>query len=166
MNIQELFKLGMKRDIPRILAPEKGDYILDLGAGNNPVPGAIALDYPAWNATRDKIPAKDGKVDHIYAFHFLEHLAGEQAIALLREVERVLRPGGVFTCLMPHYSACLAYRDLDHKSFWSLETWRTLMFNQYYDKHRESRWNFTIHTNFIMGVEEPNLAMFTQLVRN
>lgn len=40
------------------------------------------------------LPFADGMVDRVYSEHFIEHVPPAQAIAWLREVRRVLRPGG------------------------------------------------------------------------
>jgi SAM-dependent methyltransferase len=164
MTIQELFKLGMKRDLPELLVPE-GDSMLNLGTGNSPIDGVRSLDYPDWDAEFDPIPEATGCVDAIFAFHFLEHLRGDDVVRILRECERVLRPGGVLTVVVPHRLGAMAYQDLDHKTFWTEETWQILMGNPHYDKHRERPWRLRVHANFMMGIVERNLALFTQLVR-
>ena len=164
MTIQELFELGMKRELPGLLHPEGPDQ-LNLGAGHAIIEGARNLDYPDWDAEFDPIPEATGAVDAIYAFHFLEHLRGDDVVRILRECERVLRPGGILTVVVPHRLSSMAFHDLDHKSFWTEDTWKTLLGTPYYDKNRERPWRLRVHANFIMGVAERNLALFTQLVR-
>lgn len=161
MNFETLFKLGMKRDPGTIQDPTINARWLELGAGNNPVPGAMSLDLPHWNAGVDPIPYKDESVSAIFAFHFFEHLTGENAIKVLRECERVLAPDGLLTTVIPHRLGMIAYQDLDHKSFWCEETWQKLFGNPYYDKH--GGWRFKINFNLIAGIVERNLCLFTQL---
>lgn len=163
MTINEFFRLGMKRDIPYLITP--GVSMLNLGAGNSFIPGAINIDYPEWDASIFSIPASDEFYDTIYALHFLEHFTGERVIELLREIERVLRPGGTANIITPHRLGMIAYQDLDHKCFFTEETWRTLFDNKYYDKNREKPWKLKVHTCFIMGLVERNLALMTQLVK-
>ena len=91
MTLQELFKIGMKREIPDLIPVSTP--MINLGAGTQTIPYAINLDYPEWDAERDAIPCGDLSIETVYAFHFLEHLPGESVISILREVERVLKPG-------------------------------------------------------------------------
>ncbi len=60
---------------------------------------------------RKKLKYEDAKVDHILCSHFLEHLYHYEVIKLLREVYRILRPGGTlhiilsdFECLVNQYT--------------------------------------------------------------
>jgi len=161
--MRHLFSLGMKYFPEEIITPL--GVVVNLGSGNNPIPGTISLDYPAWNAEVDNLPFGDGELDGIYAFHFLEHLSGNNAIRMLVEAQRTLKVGGVLTVCVPHRLGSMAYHDLDHKSFWSEDTWKNLFKNPYYDKHREQPWKFRIRFNMIMGLNERNLALFTQLER-
>jgi len=92
MNIQQLFKLGMKRDLPELL--EFSGTAFDIGAtGKIVAPGAIPLGLPDWSFPFQYIPAKNSTVATIHCYHFLEHLSGTDAIAFLRECERVMIPG-------------------------------------------------------------------------
>ncbi len=52
------------------------------------------------DATR-RIPVGDGAVDVLYSSHMLEHLDRRDAENFLREVFRVLRPGGIFRVVVP-----------------------------------------------------------------
>jgi predicted SAM-dependent methyltransferase len=177
MTIQELFNIGMKRQLPNLATPPTYHGmrrpIIELGAGNNPIPDQYNLggdskydyDLPDWDGTKDKIPHSDNSIAGIYAFHFFEHFTGEQVIRLLRECERVLIPGGVLTTVVPHRLGSMAYQDLDHKSFYMEETWRTLFDNSDYDKNREQPWRFKIYFNVIIGIVERNLALMTQLIK-
>ena len=48
----------------------------------------------------------DGVADVVFASNFLEHLTREDILATLREVRRVLRPGGRFLILQPNIRNC------------------------------------------------------------
>jgi SAM-dependent methyltransferase len=163
MTIQELFKMGMKRDLSEIREPGPGE-VLDLGAGNEGIDWATPLDLPGWDAELCDIPRKDESVAAIYAFHFFEHFTGRRAIKLLRECERVLVPGGVLTIVVPHRLGSMAFHDLDHKSFWCEDTLKTLLGNPYYDKHGE--WKMSVTFSMIAGVVERNLCLMAQLVKD
>lgn len=54
----------------------------------------------------EKIPAKRGSFDVVVSFETIEHI--EDQTGFLREVRRVLRPGGVFVCSTPDKSVYLA----------------------------------------------------------
>lgn len=167
-SFQQFFELGMKRRVKPLLAPlwnggSDDTIVLDLGAGNTPAPGAVPMDLPHWNADEDRLPFDNEQVDFIHAYHFLEHV--KDPIRMLREIERVLKPGGILQCVVPYYSAQIAVQDLDHKSFWSEDTWKTLFANPYYEKNREVKWRLRVHFCMIAGIVERNLALFTQLVK-
>jgi ubiquinone/menaquinone biosynthesis C-methylase UbiE len=95
-----------------------GNYVLELGCGSNPAPGAqigIDRDFAAIRAamaaressTADqagpaclvadalRLPLADGSVREVLARGMLHHVLDLRAI--LREVRRVLAPGGTFT---------------------------------------------------------------------
>lgn len=162
MDIQYFFALGMDRVIPHLLEQQPSTLCLNLGAGNKIVPGAIDLDYPDWDADKDPIPFEDGCISTIHAYHFLKHVA--DPVKVLQECQRVLRPGGVLNIVVPYYSSQMAAHDLDHKHAFCEDTWKILFSNPYYDKNKID-WQFRIHANFIMGIAERNLALFTQLVK-
>ena len=161
--MRKLFELGMKFLPNEIIVPT--GTVLNLGCGNSHIPGTIGLDLPSWDAEQDPIPYENESVDGIYAFHFLEHLSGKDTINILAECQRVLKVGGVMTVCVPHRLGAMAFQDLDHKSFWTEESWKTLFTNGYYDKNREKPWKFDIRFNMIMGRNERNLALFTQLAK-
>lgn len=163
MDINELFLLGMKRRIEPLIAPDSKQ--INLGCGNSQLKDCINLDYPEWDATCMTIPHTDAYADTIWAFHFFEHLSGSDVLKCLRECERVLKVGGTLNVVVPYFNSALAAQDLDHKSFWCEESWRTLFDNPYYNKGREQRWRFRIGTNIIIGIVERNMCLMTQLIR-
>lgn len=183
MDIQTLFQLGMKRTVAPLLDFPEGP-VLNLGCGNSPIPGAINLDYPQWDAEHGIIevpneykwqwvhgrpPPGGGNVmvvcpnksiAGIHAYHLLEHLSDPRRI--IREMQRVLIPGGVANIVVPHYSSAIAYEDLDHKKQFALDTWKTLFNNSYYDKEHKG-WQLRIHFNMLMAITERNTVIVTQL---
>lgn len=163
-DFRRFFLLGMKRDIGELPNLMSG-ITLELGPGRTPV-GDYLLDFPKWNGETDPIPYPDGTFAAVYAFHFLEHLPGAAVLRVLREVERVLRPGGLFYVVVPHRLGAMAFQDIDHKCFWTEESWKTIFSNQYYDKIGGDRpWKLDTEFNLIAGVVERNLALFTVLRR-
>lgn len=164
MNLHELFKLGMDRDIAypyNIGSPHEHDrYILNLGAGTKQIPNAISMDLPDWDADCMPIPFEDETVIGIHAYHFLEHV--DDPIAILKECERVLHVGGVMNIVVPYYRSQLAFQEITHKHYFTEDTWRSIFDNPMYPK---GEWQFMVRTNVIMGVVERNLALVTQLVK-
>lgn len=166
MTLQELFKQGMKRDIPELLwiDPDYNPAIksLELGPGNSPVGTKHVLEYPEWDAENGTIPFGDATMDIIYAYNFFEHI--NNPVDILRECDRVLRTGGIINICVPHSSGLNAFEDLDHKKFFNEETWRVLLENDWYDKDHRG-WKLKIHLNIIMAVKHRNLTNFVQLVK-
>lgn len=185
MDIQELFKLGMKRELPQLLDFPEGP-VLNLGCGNSPIPGAINLDLPEWDGDCGiiEVPSKykwewvyrkpppgggdvmvtcpDNVIAGIHCYHLLEHLKEPRDI--IREMQRVLIPGGVANIVVPHFSSAIAYEDLDHKHQFALETWRVLFDNPHYNKQHHG-WKMRVHFNALMAVAERNTVIVTQLVK-
>lgn len=160
MDIQTLFTLGMKRDLPPLYTAE--GTALNLGAGLSEIPGAVNIDWPEWDANRQPIPAADGEIATIHAYHFLEHV--EDPIRMLREIQRVLRVGGVANLCVPHYLGSMAYHDLTHKTIFAADSYSNLLCPILYTKDRDG-WRLRIHFNVIIGIVERNLCVLTQLVK-
>lgn len=165
MSVQGLFKLGMKRDLPHLIYdPYWKGKVFDVGSsGTWKVPGAIALGLPDWSFPRDKIPADDESVSIIHAYHFLEHLNGDDAIAFLREAERVLQSGCVLNYCVPYYNSNLMAQDLTHRSAWCEDTLKNLFNCVGYDP--AGSWKLRIHFQMIAGIVERNLCLIGQLVK-
>ena len=78
---------------------------LELGSGPVRKTGWITLDLCRgvdvyWDLRR-RLPFEDGVFDRVYSSHVLEHFAHQDLGKLLREVRRVLRPGGHFLIAVP-----------------------------------------------------------------
>jgi predicted SAM-dependent methyltransferase len=160
MNIQEWFRIGMKRDIPLLIEPGT----VQLTVGGSEVTDD-RLYRPFWDAMTQGLPPYESEyVDTIWCNHFLEHLPGARAVEMLREFERVLRPRGTANIVTPYYSSQMQAQDLDHESVWCERTWATLFENQYYADYRRG-WKLKVQACFIIGIVERNLALFTQLVK-
>ncbi len=161
MNFNEFFKLAMDRDTCKILPNSKG-IVLNLGAGNKLIPGAVALDYPLWDADNCHIPYPDDSINQIHAYHFLEHC--KYPVEILKECQRVLKLGGHISICVPYYTSQMSAHDLDHKHQFCEETWKTLFSTPYYDKNK-IEWKFKIGFNLICGIAERNMCLLTQLIK-
>lgn len=49
----------------------------------------------------DRLPFEDGVADLVYASHVLEHVPWTNTVGALKEVHRILRPGGVLEVWVP-----------------------------------------------------------------
>jgi SAM-dependent methyltransferase len=122
---------AMASHIPR--APAAGSRCLDLGCGAGAYRGAlekagycwIGFDYshpkaPLW-ADAHALPFPDNTFDFIISLAVLEHI--EYPAIMLREINRVLKPGGVYlgsvTYLVPFHDAA-SYFNMTHYGVWSV----------------------------------------------
>lgn len=156
-------EMGTDRRMPCWQQPDWDLPVLNLGAGEKTVKGAVSLDHPEWDAEKDPLPYEDGSVGGVFATHFLEHIADPTLV--LSEVSRVLSPGRPFNILVPHGQSLLYLECLDHKSPFVIESWKNLMDDRYWRKHNPERFRFDIGANFLFGWKEENLCLVTQLIR-
>lgn len=164
-SFQDLFFLGMKRDL-RILLAGGRTKVVNIGSSAKDkckIPNADMLGLPSWSFPRDPLPYDNESVTLIHCYHFLEHLTGSDAISFLREVERVLIPTGVFNFCMPYYNSNLQAECLDHKSQWNENSFRNLFHNSGYNISGD--WALDEHFLLIAGVKEDNLCIIGQLVK-
>jgi predicted SAM-dependent methyltransferase len=101
------------------------DARVQLGSGRHPKPGWINIDLYAIEGTdlaldlREDLPFPDNSIALIYTEHLFEHLDyPRDARHLLREALRVLKPGGTFSIVIPHFGDLLhAYARGDREFF-------------------------------------------------
>ncbi|MGV6852787.1 MAG: class I SAM-dependent methyltransferase [bacterium] len=109
-DARELFSLARRTksrtEIQKIAETLTGKVCINLGCGNNPIKGWLNFDsctidgVLCWDLSRG-IPLEDNSVDYVYSEHFIEHLTFQQAVVLLKEIYRVLKPGCVVRTAMP-----------------------------------------------------------------
>ena len=99
--------------IGRILSPRRRRArkpLLQIGAGSNLLPEFENLDFYLANGgqtghvahdVRRPLPYADATFEGVYSEHTLEHLYPGEAMRLLAEIRRVLKPGGIFRCSVP-----------------------------------------------------------------
>lgn len=67
---------------------------------------------------RKKLPFPDNYADYIYSSHFIEHVKRYEAIDLLKECYRVLKPGGTIRVVVPDLEIlCKKYLEKDYEFF-------------------------------------------------
>ncbi|MDE2028175.1 MAG: class I SAM-dependent methyltransferase, partial [Candidatus Omnitrophica bacterium] len=97
---------------------------LDLGCGNNKISGATYLDIDPvakpdilHDLNKFPYPIEDNSYDEIYARHIIEHL--DDVVAFMKELYRILKPGGKVHLETPHFSSRVAYSEPQHTRFFS-----------------------------------------------
>lgn len=113
---------------------------IDIGCGGNKYhPDAIGIDIaaiPGVDLVGDALVIlqnfENNSVGHIYSSHFLEH--HEKPELILKEMVRVLVPGGLIELKVPHFSDPWYYSDPTHKHFFGLYT-----FAYYFENNMFSR---------------------------
>jgi predicted SAM-dependent methyltransferase len=86
---------------------------LNLGCWHRHIPGWVHIDlcdmpHIDHKTSIDKLPMfADGSVDLIYSSHSFEYFDRQQAVAVLAEWRRVLKPGGTLRLAVPDFDALL-----------------------------------------------------------
>jgi len=95
---------------------------LNIGCGGDIQPGWVHLDMhprPGVDVVHDIAitpwPFSDEEFDFVKASHVLEHLDNDHFIAAMRELHRILKPGGVLSIRVPEASCAAAIADPTHK---------------------------------------------------
>ena len=108
-------RLPMVKRLRRSQAPV-GPTKLNIGAGKWTRPGWTTVDfYEGADVNVDlrecpRLPFADGSCSRVFSSHVLEHLDDRAVMHLLREIARVLAPGGVVRLSVPDGAAAmLAY---------------------------------------------------------
>lgn len=103
---------------PRIQSDRLTGKILDIGCGRNKLPGSIGLDhYPLPGVDvvanlSDPLPFGDSEFDVVHANQVLEHVT--DLPALMNEIYRVLKPGGILVVHVPYFRSSWAAIDPTH----------------------------------------------------
>jgi SAM-dependent methyltransferase len=109
--------------------PHLGAVNLNLGCGKQPFRGNwFNLDrVDGFGADlvctlgRDTIPMETSSVDCVYASQVLEHV--RDIVAAMREIHRVLKPGGRLVACTPHAGSDGAWEDPTHVRAFTAQSW-------------------------------------------
>lgn len=92
---------------------------LNLGCGEEKKAGYVNVDWQAsvspdvvHDLNRVPNPFNDASFDLIEAFHVLEHL--DRPFAIMGELHRILKPGGVLHLKVPHFSRGFTHAEHCH----------------------------------------------------
>jgi SAM-dependent methyltransferase len=113
--------------------------MLNLGCGYRKIPGYINIDIrPEVNPDlvcdcSEGLPFKDGSVQKVRAFDFLEHIPTGKTVRMIEEIWRVFEPGVEFESLTPSTDGRGAFQDPFHVSFWCANSWLYYMDDAYRD---------------------------------
>lgn len=98
---------------------------IDIGCGPNKKSGFKGMDiipFPGVDFVIDLEKGfsflEDNSVDEYYTAHFLEHIDNFELV--MGEIYRTLKPGGICTVFVPHFSNPYFYSDYTHKRFFGL----------------------------------------------
>lgn len=94
---------------------------LNLGSGRSRIEGWLNVDVPPADLEMHLnwgLPFAEGVAQYVYLSHVLEHFYKREALELLRDAHRALRPGGVARVVVPDIEKCMrAYVQNDEGYF-------------------------------------------------
>lgn len=105
---------------------------LDLGGGIDPAPGLEPIDLSNGFDLEKPFPFPDNSVGVIRAHDFLEHISDK--LHVIKEIYRVLVPGGYFFSMTPCALSQGGFQDPTHKSYYVENSFK------YYTEKRFARY--------------------------
>lgn len=107
---------------------ESGALNICLGSGDRPIEGYVNLDLNPHAPIVDVVhdldrfpwPFESNSADHIVMEHCLEHVTDH--CRAMKELHRILKPGGTVRIEVPHFTWQLAYADPTHKHLYAYTT--------------------------------------------
>lgn len=96
-----------------------GTRKLNIGSGDHPLAGYINVDWQqadgvdvVHDLNTFPYPFADAFFDEVHASHVLEHL--DRPFVVMRELYRVLKPGGLLRIKVPHFSRGFTHAEHTH----------------------------------------------------
>jgi len=107
---------------------------LEVGAGDHPLPGyehldIRPLDHIEYVADARSLPFQDNSVDEIAAYNVIEHFPRREAVPLVREWLRVLRPGSFLEVFGPNLRG-YAKAYVEGRPGWDFAHFETWVYGQ------------------------------------
>lgn len=179
-QLDHIFDIAMRRpralwlpiEIPHTVRPEsRANRYLHFGGENKIIDGYREINYPEWDAEKfQPFPLDSGTVESVICIHTVDHLSSTAVQFWLKDMERLLHPGGVITIVVPHFMSTLAHECIEHKTQYGLKTFKNILGggnDVSVDFRDEGDWRrrLSVGYNMVMGVEERNLVLVTQLVK-
>ncbi len=113
-----------KEDLIKLIR-SKEKVVVELGCGTNKMDGAIGIDHLPLEGVDFVADLEEGLnflpdncIDEIHTRHVLEHIGNFRE--LMKEIHRVLKPGGKKIIVVPHFANPHFYSDYTHKGFFGL----------------------------------------------
>lgn len=129
------------------MQPQKPLQKLNIGCGTHLKTGWVNLDIshlPGVDVVHDieelPLPFTDGQFDEILCQDVLEHV---EYIAVLRDLHRILAPGGTVTIRVPHFTSKHNFIDPTHKKMFSIDTFDFFVANSFAQHGRGYYFDFT-----------------------
>ncbi|HSX32082.1 MAG TPA: methyltransferase domain-containing protein [Candidatus Saccharimonadales bacterium] len=106
-----MIKNRIKKTAKKLLGRSKGKVMLNVGCGTDYKKGWINIDNNSDNNIkkldlnwdlRNPLPYDEGSVDFIFNEHLIEHLTPEEGQVVIKDLMRVLKPGGVLRMATPN----------------------------------------------------------------
>ena len=115
--------------------------VINLGCGKTRIPVSIGVDKvkiePFVDVVHDlgdlPYPFENGYANEIHMYHVLEHL--DAPVEILKEIHRILKPGGKLHLRVPHFSSMGAFTDITHKrpfSYFSFDCFEKDHYQHFY----------------------------------
>lgn len=106
--------------------------VLDIGCGTNKIPGAIGMDVNP-RSVADVIhdlddvpyPFDDNQFDEVVGHHVIEHV--RDPMAVMSELHRITRPGGLIKLVAPHWTNPDFATDLTHRNHLNSYSFRNMI---------------------------------------
>jgi predicted SAM-dependent methyltransferase len=121
-DIQQSSNLLCQKHLPELVEMwSRGKERIDICGGINPTPGWRSVDKLLTASVacdlNERWPFSDGSIYAVRAYDALEHL--RDPIHVMREIHRVLVPGGWLLSRTPSTDGRGAFQDPTHVSFWN-----------------------------------------------
>ncbi|MGH9751254.1 MAG: class I SAM-dependent methyltransferase [Blastocatellia bacterium] len=111
---------------------KSGERVLDIGCGTNKIPGAIGMDVNPRSAADvihdlDDVPYPfdDNQFDEVVGSHVIEHV--RDPMAVMSELHRITRPGGLIKLVAPHWTNPDFATDLTHRNHLNSYSFRNMI---------------------------------------